>query len=127
MAAPERTRQSTGNSASSNCRYSVLCFMSSGNIFDIAAAGRRRARSQASFLPLVIREWLPEDDLVYVIVDAVATVDLRGFRRRYRADGRGRAAFDPAMTVVLLLTLVPRASGPAGLSSRGAYAMWATG
>ena len=50
-----------------------------------------------------MREWLPEDDLVYVVLDAVATVDLGGFRRRYRADGHGRAAFDPEMMVALLL------------------------
>ena len=50
-----------------------------------------------------MREWLPEDDLVFVVLDAVATLDLGGFRRRYRADGHGRAAFDPEMMVALLL------------------------
>jgi transposase len=40
---------------------------------------------------------------VYVVVDAVTTLDLGEFRRRYRADGRGRAAFDPEMMVALLL------------------------
>jgi hypothetical protein len=39
-----------------------------------------------------MREWLPEDDLVFVVLDAVAALDLGGFRRRYRADGHGRAA-----------------------------------
>jgi transposase len=33
----------------------------------------------------------------------VATLDLGGFRCRYRADGHGRAAFDPEMMVALLL------------------------
>jgi transposase len=50
-----------------------------------------------------MREWLPEDDLVYVVLDAVATLDFGDFRRRYRADGHGRAAFDPEMMVALLL------------------------
>jgi transposase len=50
-----------------------------------------------------MREWLPEDDLVFVVLDAVATLDLGEFRRRYRADGHGRAAFDPEMMVALLL------------------------
>jgi transposase len=50
-----------------------------------------------------MREWLPEDDLVYVVLDAVGTLDLGEFRRRYRADGHGRAAFDPEMMVALLL------------------------
>ena len=50
-----------------------------------------------------MREWLPEDDLVFIVLDAVATLDLGGFRRRYRADGHGRAALDPEMMVALLL------------------------
>ena len=53
--------------------------------------------------PADMREWLPEDDLVFVVLDAVATLDLGEFRRRYRADGHGRAAFDPEMMVALLL------------------------
>ena len=54
-------------------------------------------------MPADMREWLPEDDLVFVVLDAVATLDLGEFRRRYRADGHGRAAFDPEMMVALLL------------------------
>ena len=42
-------------------------------------------------MPVDMREWLPEDDLVFVVLDAVATLDLGEFRRRYRADGHGRA------------------------------------
>ena len=54
-------------------------------------------------MPVDMREWLPEDDLVYVVLDAVATLDLGEFRRRYRADGHGRAASGPEMMVALLL------------------------
>src|SRR5258708_11858012 len=50
-----------------------------------------------------MREWLPENDLVFVVLDAVAALDRGEFRRRYRADGHGRAAFDPEMMVALLL------------------------
>jgi transposase len=60
-------------------------------------------RDQPLLMPVDMREWLPEDDLVYVVLDAVATLDLGAFRRRYRADGHGRAAFDPEMMVALLL------------------------
>jgi transposase len=60
-------------------------------------------RDQPLLLPVDMREWLPEDDLVFVVLDAVAAVDLGEFRRRYRADGHGRAAFDPEMMVALLL------------------------
>jgi transposase len=60
-------------------------------------------RDQPLLLPVDMREWLPEDDLVFVVLDAVATLDLGEFCRRYRADGHGRAAFDPEMMVALLL------------------------
>src|SRR5690349_17286157 len=60
-------------------------------------------RDQPLLLPVDMREWLPEDDLVFVVLDAVAAVDLGAFYARYRADGHGRAAFDPAMMVALLL------------------------
>ncbi len=60
-------------------------------------------RDQLLLLPVDMREWLPEDDLVFIVLDAVATLDLDGFRRRHRAGGHGRAAFDPEMMVALLL------------------------
>src|ERR1700748_559559 len=60
-------------------------------------------RDQPFLLPVDMREWLPEDDLVFVVLDAVAALDVGGFRRVYRADGHGRAAFDPQMMVALLL------------------------
>lgn len=63
----------------------------------------RPQRDQPLLLPVDMREWLPEDDLVFVVLDAVAALDLGEFRRRYRADGHGRAAFDPEMMVALLL------------------------
>lgn len=44
---------------------------------------------------------LPEDDLVCIVLDVVAALDLGGFRR-YQADGHGRPAFDPEMMVALL-------------------------
>ena len=60
-------------------------------------------RDQPLLMPADMREWLPEDDLVFVVLDAVATLDLGEFRRRYRADGHGRAASGPQMMVALLL------------------------
>ncbi len=54
-------------------------------------------------MPVDMRDWLSEDDLVFVVLDAVATLDLGGFRRSYRSDGHGRAAYDPDMMVALLL------------------------
>src|SRR5215467_9235358 len=52
-------------------------------------------RDQLLLLPVDVRGWLPEDDLVCVVLDAVATLGLGGFYRRYRADGHGRAASGP--------------------------------
>jgi hypothetical protein len=60
-------------------------------------------RDQPLLMPVDMLEWLPEDDLVFVVLDAVAALDLGAFRRRYRAGGPGRAAFDPEMMVALLL------------------------
>jgi transposase len=60
-------------------------------------------RDQPMLMPVDMREWLAEDDLAFVVLDAVAALDLGEFRRRYRADGHGRAAFDPEMMVALLL------------------------
>jgi transposase len=60
-------------------------------------------RDQPMLMPVDMREWLPEGDLVFVVLDAVAALDLGEFRRRYRADGHGRAASGPEMMVALLL------------------------
>ena len=60
-------------------------------------------RDQPLLLPADMREWLPEDDLVFVVLDAVATRTWANSRRRYRADGHGRAASSPEMMVSLLL------------------------
>lgn len=60
-------------------------------------------REQVFLLPLDVREWLPADHLVWLVLDAVAELDLSGFYARYRDDGVGRPAYDPAMMVALLL------------------------
>jgi transposase len=54
-------------------------------------------------LPPSLREWLPEDHLAWFVLDAVGEMDLNAFYGAYRGDGWGRAAFEPAMMVALLL------------------------
>jgi transposase len=54
-------------------------------------------------LPPSLREWLSEGHLAWVVVDAVAGMDLSAVYAAYREDGHGRAAHDPAMMVGLLL------------------------
>jgi transposase len=60
-------------------------------------------REQELLLPPSLREWLPEGHLAWFVIDAVGQLDLAAFYADYRADGRGRAAHDPAMMVGLLL------------------------
>lgn len=60
-------------------------------------------RDQLFLLSPDMREWLPEDHLALFVIDAVKMIDSGDFLRSYRADGWGRAAFDPTMMITLLL------------------------
>jgi transposase len=60
-------------------------------------------RDQLVLLPPALQEWLPEGDLAWFILDAVAQMDLTKIERAYRADGWRQAAYQPAMMVALLL------------------------
>lgn len=60
-------------------------------------------RDQQYLMPPSLRDWLPEDDLAWLVLDVVAELDLDPIRARYRADGWGAPAFDPALMVALLL------------------------
>lgn len=60
-------------------------------------------REQIYLLPPSLRDWLPEEDLSWFILDAVNKMDLSEFYRKYRPDGRGQAAFEPSMMLSLLL------------------------
>jgi transposase len=60
-------------------------------------------REQAYLMPPSLRDWLPGDHLAWCVLEAVAEMDLSAVYADYRADGHGRAAFDPAMMVALLL------------------------
>src|SRR5919201_3240413 len=60
-------------------------------------------REQVFLLPPDVREGLPEGHLAWFVIDAVAEMDLSAFYGAYRQDGHGRAAYEPAMMVALLL------------------------
>ena len=60
-------------------------------------------REQGFLLPPDVRDWLPADHLAWFVIDAVAQMDLSAFYGAYRADGRGRAAYEPSMMVRLVL------------------------
>ena len=58
---------------------------------------------QGFLLPPDVRDWLPEGELAWTVKDVVESFDLSAFYRAYRANGRGGAAFDPALMVAVLL------------------------
>lgn len=60
-------------------------------------------RDQQYLLPVSLLDWIEDDDLALVVLDAVAQMDLGPVYARYRSDGWGAPAFDPAMMTALLL------------------------
>jgi len=60
-------------------------------------------RDQVFLLPPDMRDWLPAGHLAWFVIDVVDQVDLSRFHAAYRADGHGRAAYDPAVLVAILL------------------------
>ena len=72
-------------------------------------------RDQSYLMPPSLREWVPQDHLVWTILDAVSEMNLESFYGVYRSDGHGRPAYDPSMMVALLLYAYARGNR----SSRG--------
>src|SRR5947209_17525674 len=60
-------------------------------------------RGQTFLLPPSLIDWLPADHLVWTVLGAVEEMNLDAFYGAYRANGQGRAAYDPQMMVALLL------------------------
>jgi transposase len=58
---------------------------------------------QAYLFPPSPHDWLPEDDLVYFLLDTVATLDLSPIFAHYERELRGQPPFHPRMMVALLL------------------------
>ena len=59
---------------------------------------------QILLLPPSPVEWLPENHLVFFLLDLAAELDLEAIHAHYRQkDPRGEKAYDPRMMVVLLL------------------------
>ncbi len=64
---------------------------------------RTAERRQSFLLPADMRDWLPEDDIVHLIVDAVSMMDLRAFEAQHKRGGAGQAAFAPQMLLSVLI------------------------
>jgi transposase len=62
-----------------------------------------RRGEQGFLLPPDVRDWVPGDHLAWFVIDAVRDMSVGSFYAAYRADGHGRAAYDPAMMVTLVL------------------------
>ncbi|MGQ0804407.1 MAG: transposase, partial [Actinomycetota bacterium] len=60
-------------------------------------------RDQQFLMPVSVAEWLPEGHLAWFVLDVVAELDLSGFYAGLRDDGRGGAAYDPAMLLAVLI------------------------
>jgi transposase len=60
-------------------------------------------REQGFLLPPDVRDWLAPDHLAWFVIGAVAEMELDAFYAAYRADGHGRAAYEPSLMVALLL------------------------
>ena len=58
---------------------------------------------QGLLLPPSLHDWLPEGHLARFIADVIGELDLGGIYGSYQRDGRGLAAYQPAMMVRLLL------------------------
>ncbi len=59
---------------------------------------------QQYLLPPSLKEWLPAGHLVFFVSDVVDSLDLSAIMRAYQKDElRGRAGYDPAMLVKLLI------------------------
>jgi transposase len=76
-------------------RQMECCFMAQ-NFIDCG-------REQVFLMPPSLRDWLPEDHLAWFVLATIDGVDLGAFYAAYRADGHGRAAYDPRVLVALLV------------------------
>ncbi len=58
---------------------------------------------QTYLLPPSPRDWLPDGDLVYFMLDVVQAMDLSAIARKYEQEDRGSPPYHPRMMVTLLL------------------------
>lgn len=60
-------------------------------------------REQPYLLPPSLKDWLPEGDLAWFVLDAMGQMDLKAFYEGCRGDGWGGKAFSPGMMVPLMV------------------------
>jgi len=64
---------------------------------------RKPDRRQQFLLPVDMMDWLAEDDIVHLVVDAVELMDLSGFEATSKMGRAGQPPFAPAMLLALLI------------------------
>lgn len=60
-------------------------------------------REQEFLLPPSVIDWLPEDHLVWFVIEAVQRMNTTAFHARARLGGAGRAGYDPDMVLTLFI------------------------
>jgi transposase len=60
-------------------------------------------RDQSFLFPPSLRDWLPESDYVWFIIDTVQRFDIAPFLVDVRLDGKGGALYDPRMMLTLMI------------------------
>jgi len=71
--------------------------------FGVARSYRPVVRDQEFLLPPNMADWLPEDHLVWFVLDVVDRLDTSLFHARRRTGGVGRQGYDPDMLLALLI------------------------
>ena len=69
----------------------------------MARSYRPVRRDQGFLLPPDMRDWLPEDHLVWLVIEIVETLDVSTFETSRRRGGVGAAGYDPRMLLGLLV------------------------
>lgn len=64
---------------------------------------RQPERRQRYLLPVDMMDWLPEEDIVHLIVDAVGLMDLREFEATCKVGHAGQPPFAPAVLLAVLI------------------------
>ena len=70
-------------------------------------------------LPVDVREWVPDDDIVHFVIGAVEEIDLRGAQINER--GTGSAQYAPAMMTALLIYCYAHGIFTSGKIERASY------
>src|SRR5262249_34264131 len=69
--------------------------------------------NQSYLFPPSPQDWLPEDDLVYFLLDTIATIDLAPIFAHYERERRGPPPLPPPVVVAPLLSFSPPPPPPA--------------